>query len=168
MKTKNSFSSIFACLNLILALMLPSCSGESITYTGKQQDGVSYSFDNDKSEATATGYYVQDGKILTDIVLPEYIEAGNEQFKVISIADRAFVGGPFVSVTVGGNVRTIGNEAFADCDDIKTVNLEGKKLPLLPENAFDKTVYDNARLIIGTGIDVKGTGWEKFANVSDK
>lgn len=168
MKTKNSFHLISAFLGMMLAFVLSSCAGESITYTGKQQDGVSYSFDNDKSEAIATGYYVEDGKVVTDIVLPEYVEAGKEQFKVVGIADRAFVGGPFVSLTLGGNVRSIGNQAFADCNDIRTVRLHGERLPLLPENAFEQTVYDNARLIVSSGVDVKGTGWEKFANVSDK
>lgn len=168
MKTKNSFHLISAFMGIMLAFVLSSCAGESITYTGTQQDGVSYSFDNDKSEAIATGYYVKDGKVVTDIVLPEYVEAGKEQFKVVGIADRAFVGGPFVSLTVCGNVRSIGNQAFADCNDIRTVRLQGERLPLLPENAFEQTVYDNARLIVNSGVDVKGTGWEKFANVSDK
>lgn len=172
MKTKNFFSAIFAYPYLMLTLMLTftSCASEELKtyFTSKNQDGVSYSLDNDKFEATAYGYYVKDGIIIKEIVLPAEVEAGSDKFNVVAVADRAFADGPWVSVTIGKNVRTLGYGAFVDCNDIKTVKLEGTQLPLLPENAFEQTVYDNAKLIVSDGVDVTGTGWEKFVNVSDK
>ncbi len=166
MNNNISFSAILSFLTIMLASMLTSCSGESITVIGKNLDGVSYSFNNDKFEATATGYYVKDGEVFKEIILPADVEAGGEVFKVVVVADRAFVDGPWVSVEFGVNMRTIGSEAFKNCKDIKIVRIQGNTLPTLPENAFDPEVYENATLLIHSGVNVDATPWKKFISIS--
>ncbi len=166
MNKKISFSALLALITIMLASMLTSCAGESITYPGISRDGVTYSFDNDKFEATAIGYYVNDGVVIKEIVLPAEVEAGRDLFKVVAVADRAFVDGPVVSVEFGGNMRTIGNEAFKNCKDIKTIRIQGNTLPTLPENAFEPEVYENATLFIPSSVNIENTPWKKFTSIS--
>ncbi len=165
MKGKFAFNALSLFASIILAAVMISCAGERLTFPGTREKGVTYEFNNEKSEATVTGYYVNDGVIIKNLEIPTEITVGKDRYKVVAIADKAFVGGPWESVVLGANIRTIGNKAFENCVDIKIIRIEGNTPPVLPKDAFDSSVYESATLFVNTGINLEGTNWENFTNL---
>ena len=74
-------------------------------------DGLDYSLDTEKSEATVTG-----GDDEGDIVIPKSVEYEGSSFLVTSIGDRAFYWcSSLTSITIPEGVTSIGNSAFIFC-----------------------------------------------------
>lgn len=163
MKTSSIFTTVISIAVALISFIMQGCAGEEIRVAAINQDGVHYEIEN--NEAIATGYIIENGDLKNYLNFPEKIVSYNLSFNVVAVADRAFIGGQWQSVTFGVNIRSIGEEAFAGCKNIIAVRPEGDFLPSLPENAFDQEVYENAYLLINQGVDVKGTVWDKFINV---
>ena len=62
-----------------------------------------------------------------DLVIPN---------SVTTIGENAFRGNGFTSITIGGNVESLGNQAFYDCSSISLLYCLVETLPALGENAF--------------------------------
>ena len=62
-----------------------------------------------------------------DLVIPN---------SVTTIGENAFRGNGFTSITIGGNVESIGNQAFYDCSSINLLYCLVETLPALGENVF--------------------------------
>lgn len=160
------FNSLVANIFVIMLVVVSSCAGEDFFPGGTTVEGVSYRFDNSTKEATATGYVVVNGKLLTNISLPDQLTSANLAYKVTAIGDLAFAGASACeSVEIGANVRTIGEMAFSGCTAIKVIKIEGSIAPLLPEDAFEQKVYDSATLILPRGCDITSSNWLKFTNI---
>ena len=56
-----------------------------------------------------------------DIVIPDVVTYGNEEYKVTGIDDYTFKGNEITSVVIGKNVKLIGQEAFNGCTLVKSV-----------------------------------------------
>ena len=86
-------------------------------------------------------------KNLTEVIFPNnLISIGNKAFcgtrltsvvipnTVISIGEDAFsYNNDLLSVDLGSSVKTIGNNAFRDCQKLKTLNMSNVKLETVPE-----------------------------------
>lgn len=163
---KSNISNIIASVTVILiGLMLGSCSGEEIIVLSSTVDNIIYNFDNQKNEATATGYTVDNGIIKTNITIPATVTCANTVYDVTGVAKQAFAHGGWESVSIGENVRSIGEGAFSDCDRINTVRLCGLTAPSVSANSFDQAVYENATLIIEKSLDIEDTHWALFKNI---
>lgn len=163
MKISNVFTAIVSTIIVSIAVIMSGCAGEELRYSAINYGGVHYEIEN--NEATATGYLVENGEVKKSLSLPDKIVASNLSFKVVAVADKAFVGGQWETVTLGANVRSVGEQAFSGCDNLIGICFEGSIPPSLPENAFDPEVYDNAKLVIYSGVDIEGTTWSKFRDI---
>ncbi|MDE5758595.1 MAG: leucine-rich repeat domain-containing protein [Allobaculum sp.] len=161
MKANFSLSMVLVSVLAILS----SCSGVWITFLWSEQDGVSYELASDADEATAVGYYVRNGKLGKNIVLPPELEANDKTYKVVAVKDSAFIDGPWEKVVFGSNIRSIGRAAFGNCESIRSVRIDGSVLPELSESAFEDNVYEEATLYINPGVDVSGSAWARFSTV---
>lgn len=55
--------------------------------------------------------------------IPKTVAIGGKSFKITSIADNALKKSKATSVTIGGNVKTIGNSAFENCSKLTKVTV---------------------------------------------
>lgn len=81
----------------------------------------------DRGTVMITGY-VGDK---TDVVIPKRLRAK----KVVSIDEKAFEESNIVSVEIGGNVKTVGKNAFKNCKSLKSVKINDG-VRSLGESAF--------------------------------
>ena len=70
------------------------------------------------------------------VMIPGTVKIGGKSFKVTSIANNALKGTAVTSVTVGKNVKTIGNSAFQKCSKLKKITVKGTALKKVGKNAF--------------------------------
>lgn len=146
--------------------MLSSCAGETFHEIIIEPTYVMFRFDNATHDATAYGYKFSNGEVVKDLKLPAEIKVVDATYKVSTISERAFASGPWTSVTLGANINTIGKQAFSDCNDIKIVKVECTTLPTITEDVFPQTVYESATLLISSSLDLSGTPWANFSNIT--
>lgn len=163
MKISNVFTAIVSTIIVSIAVIMSGCAGEELRYSAINYGGVHYEIEN--NEATATGYLIENGEVKKSLSLPDKIVASNLSFKVVAVADKAFVGGQWETVTLGANVRSVGNEAFSGCKNLIGICFEGSIPPSLPENAFDPETYRLAILCIPVGCNIISSNWLKFRNI---
>ena len=153
-------------MSAFIGTALQSCSGESIVFLQINENNILYALDNDNYEATATGYFVKDGKLIDRLDILDDVTAANLTYRVVGIADRAFVNVPCQMVSIGINVKVIGSGAFSGCSDIATVVINGTSVPLIHDDSFDKNTYENAILMVPNGCSIEGTPWQSFSHIS--
>lgn len=164
---KTTVSNIIATVTVILiGIMLASCASEELFFSSDTVDNVIYNLDRQAKEATAIGYKVVSGTINPDVTIPGTITSINITYHITAIAPQALAHGSWESVTIGENVRVIGESAFADCSLITTIRLRGLIAPAVSEDSFDPEVYDNATLVIEKSLDIEGTPWTQFKNIT--
>ena len=71
---------------------------------------------------------IQKGKGSGNVSVPNRIRKNNKNFKVVSIADKAFYKSKIKSVTIGSKVKNLGANSFAYCKRLKRVVFKGKIL----------------------------------------
>lgn len=71
---------------------------------------------------------IQRGRGSGNVNVPNRIKKNNKNFKVISIADKAFYKSKIKSVTIGSEVKNLGANSFAYCKKLKRVVFKGKTL----------------------------------------
>jgi len=162
MKTNSVVATVVAILVIIL---LQACAGESLTITSTTVDNITYFLDNEKAEATATGYVIKDGSVNKRLLLPNEIEAVNTHFTVTSVSDGAFINGPWESVEICSSIKSLGSKAFAGCNGIEAVTLYGTIAPTINDDTFDKETYQNAILVIRRDCNIEGSHWLNFTNI---
>ena len=107
-------------------------------------------------------------KKTTKVSIPQTVKIGGKNFKVTSIADGALKKTKIVSVSIGNNVKLIGNSAFENCSrltkvtagtstfkigknafknckKLKNINIKSTKLRIVGANAL-KGVWANAKI----------------------
>ena len=75
-------------------------------------------------------YYDQPVNLKTkSVVIPATVKINGVTYKVIGISDRAFKNNKTISkVTIGSNIKSIGNDVFNGCKKLKTVIIKSTKL----------------------------------------
>ena len=112
---------------------------------------MGYSFDKNKVkyivmyEKKKPVLYVMDAKKAKGSVkIPDTIQLYGKKYEVYGIAPEAFKNNKKIkSVTIGKNVRKIGEKAFYNCKKLDRVNIQTKKLTKIGSKAF----YRNARTL---------------------
>lgn len=86
---------------------------------------LSYNLDNDSLTAEVSGMV----GTLTEVVIPNTIEAnGGKVYKVTSVAQSAFYAKTSItSLTIPASIKTIGNDAFRNVNNLKTLYIEDLK-----------------------------------------
>ncbi len=82
---------------------------------------------------------VQKNTALTEIVVPDTITLGKNSYKVTSVAASAFKNfKKATTATIGKNVATIGDSAFAGCVKLKKITIKSTVLKSIGKKAFQK------------------------------
>lgn len=82
------------------------------------------------------------------ITIPATIELDGVSYKITGIADRALKGKKELKkITIGKNVKTIGQGAFNGCENLKKIIMESAKLSQIGDYAW-KGIHPAARLIV--------------------
>ena len=80
------------------------------------------------------------------VVIPKTVKIGGKTFKVTSVAKKAlYKKAKVTSVTISGNVKTIGAYAFTGCKKLSTITINTTKLKSVGKNAF-KGIKTNAKI----------------------
>ena len=106
--------------------------------------GLKYKLNHKKKTAVVTGAVK---KTAAKITIPKTVKANGLTYTVTEIGKEAFKGlKKLTEVTIGANVRKIGNDAFRSCAKLKTINIKTKHLTTastVGSNAF-KGIYSKA------------------------
>ncbi len=125
-----NFKIILVCLILVLPVSLLA---EKVTV---YQTPLRYTIDTETNTAEVSGQGLNTLKI-HNLEIPDYIDYNNQQIPVTSIRNRAFAQFRFSgSLTIGNNVTSIGEAAFASCDGFTGSLTIGNSVTTIGENAF--------------------------------
>ncbi|MBE5844159.1 MAG: hypothetical protein E7302_08250 [Butyrivibrio sp.] len=115
----------------------------TIAYPKKTEltiDGIKYKITNAKNgkgEVTVTGFASEKSKV-QKLVIGDAIKVGGFNYNITSIEKKAFTGNKnLTEVTIGKNVKTIGEKAFYDCKKLKKVVVKSKFLKKVNKKAFE-------------------------------
>ena len=110
--TRNRSRVSLALLASIIAAVFVATPAHAAWSVATNAGGITYVGDDTDvaAGATVTGY---DGSAGTDITIPDTIDILGDTFDVTAVRYDAFIGDGLTSVTIGSNVRTIGDSAFA-------------------------------------------------------
>ncbi|MCD7709196.1 MAG: leucine-rich repeat domain-containing protein [Clostridiales bacterium] len=98
------------------------------------------------STANNTVKFVSYSGTASKATIPATVTYGGTKYKVTAIAANAFSGNKNItSVTIGKNVKKIGNKAFKGCKKLKTVKINSTKLTSVGKNAF-KGISSSAKI----------------------
>lgn len=125
---------------------------------GVEDHTLAYSFDYENMTVTVVGF--EEGQDVADVEIPETVSYDGYTFNVTSIGNSAFRETILSSIVIPECVTSIGSGAFANCLDLKTVNLP-KNLTKIEGLLFE---YCSSldKIIIPDG--VTEIGWGAFRN----
>lgn len=141
--------SVLLCALMIVAVMvIPATATTSYTFPkaaetfnltdGKDPNGVSYTIANGKATVGVNTYsdscssgYTGNGAV----TIPEYVKDSKGTYPVTAVGRNAFNGSAVTSVVIGNNVETIGEMAFAGCEELTNV-VFGEKVKTVSGLAF--------------------------------
>ena len=131
-------------------------------------DGISY-----KTTSSLQPYTVEIEKnnYSGNVVIPESVIHNDITYSVTSIGRMAFSGCSQVeSVTIPGNVMTIKDNAFMDCDNLSCITMKSTTPPIVYNTSFSAYAYLGATLYVPSGSAEsykKATGWKNFVNIEE-
>ncbi|MGN0224354.1 MAG: leucine-rich repeat protein [Muribaculaceae bacterium] len=88
-----------------------------------------------------------------------------------SIAARTYAGTAITAIDLPAAIKSIGDEAFADCNALTAVTVNTIYPLEIAENVFSTAAYQNATLTVPYGYTADyaaATGWGNFVNVAEK
>lgn len=87
------------------------------------------------------------------------------------IADRTYAGTAIAAIDLPASIKSIGEEAFADCNALTAVTVNTIYPLEITENVFSTAAYQNATLTVPYGYTADyaaATGWANFVNVAEQ
>lgn len=103
-------------------------------------DGLAYKVTNPKSgkgTVTVTGFSSDKSKAKT-VTIGDTIKYGGFTYKITAISKNAFAENKkLTQVTLGKNIQTIGEKAFYNCKELKTVVIKSTGLKKVKKKAFE-------------------------------
>lgn len=150
-----------------LTLMLCSCAGESVKYSGFTIDGIGYSIieNTKKVEVSRINEMVNEKGIIT---IPRNVNFGNSDYTVIGIRKVAFFDcTSLTDLYLPESLEYIGNAAFSGCN-IKYIYCNAVEPPTIEEKTFDDVTYNTATLYVPSLSKYKQEkGWIYFKNIKE-
>ena len=109
-------------------------------------EGITYTLNDDNKTAVVSGHT---DALPNEIVIPETVRSGEEEYTVTSIGDSAFEScGQRTSVTIPASVTSIDDSAFYLCGELTTVTFkDGSLLTSIGDSAFE-SCYNLADITI--------------------
>ena len=88
---------------------------------------------------------------------------------ITSIEEKTFLAAGLTSITIPNTVKSIGNNAFAECPALNSVTLKGGTPPTINIDSWPGTFSDtplNAIYVPANSVETykKADGWNKFAD----
>lgn len=112
----------------------PASAGKTLT-----KGTVTYQVVSAKVQNPTVMYVSNSNTTLTHITIPTTVTISNVTYKVVSVAEKAFYGNQnLTTLTIGANVTTIEQYAFAKCPKLKKITIKSKKLSVMEKRAFYK------------------------------
>ncbi len=109
--------------------------------------------------------------VIGKVIRPSRAAGGDSDLNFATVDSRAFDGCVAMKdVTIGANVKAIGDSAFINCRQIATVNSYAMFAPEIDALTFEPEIQDNATLHVPEGYKDVYEGhefWSAFANVVD-
>ena len=116
-----------------------------------------------ETEATLLGYE-SDGEEPKHLTIPDAITYEGNSYVISEIAELAFAGSEIMeTVTIGGNIQTIGDYAFSECEALETIQIPAQ-VKTIGQGAFSgdeeltinlqegsSYTYENGLLIVNDG-----------------
>lgn len=132
---KNSYAQVYA-------------KEKKIPFTAQGMSKISAGAYNYKFTGTSEVAFagIKSGKNVKAVIIPASVKIGGKSFKVTSVASKALQkNAKITSVTVGTNVKTIGENAFNGCKKLKSITIKSTKLKKAGKNAF-KGISQTAKI----------------------
>lgn len=108
-----------------------------------------------ETETVFLEYVMPSNAATATIVIPEDIEADDDLYEVIKVADNAFLNNKAVkNLVISDGVRSIGSNAFKGCSKLTTVTM-GQDLQLIGTSAFEGC-SKLKNLTLGKGVSTIG------------
>ena len=127
--------------------------GDTISATDTKGNEVGYRI----TGSSTVSYTIKetDGKA---VIVPNTVTINDTTYRVTRIQNGAMKGNDSIKkVVIGDNVRVIGAKAFANCDSLKNIVIDGENLSKIGNKAF-KGIAKNATIrVTGTKSEFKAT-----------
>lgn len=141
-------------LLLLVSLAITSVSFAQTTFT---YNNINYTITD------ATNFYVEvsnNPSASGNIIIPETVNDGAQNYTVTSIGNDAFVNSSLTSITIPNSVTTIGNSAFWGCTGLTSITIPNS-VTSIGNGAFSDC-YGLTSATIGDAVTTIGDG--AFAN----
>lgn len=123
-----------------------------------------------------TAYYIIDNKtseftgLLSknkkNVIIPSTVDFNGVSYKITSVAKNALKGNKKVaSLTVGSNIKTIGDQAFSDCTTLKNITI-GKNTSSIGKKAFYNCKKVNTIIIKTNKLNKNSIGKNAFTKIN--
>ena len=137
--------------DVVLTTDTDMVKGDSVSVADTKGNEVSYTI----TGSSTVSYNVEDtyGK---KVIVPNTVTINDATYRVTKIEAGALKDNDEITrVVIGENVKTIGAKAFANCDSLKTITVDGSVLKTVGKKAF-KGISKNATIkVSGTKKQVK-------------
>lgn len=95
-----------------------------------------------------------------DLIIPSIVEYNTKGYNIIGINDNAFKGASKLhSIVIPGCISSISNDAFSDCNGLKSVIIEYNENPLIVGNKSKLYLSSSIPYPNATTVDEKRTGF---------
>lgn len=133
-------------LSILLMLFPIAAFSDNVEF-----DGIVYSLNKDKKEASVKTHILEAGNNSGIIVIPQSVEVSGVAYKVTSIDSEAFKEcSTLTSITIPASVSQIGESVFLGCDKLSTIIVDKSNL------SFDSRYDCNAIIETATNTLIIG------------
>lgn len=82
------------------------------------------------------------------VVIPESVDFEDKEYRVAGLADNAFINNTITLIDLPKTIGYIGFNAFSGCSVLSDIACRAQLPPLLQDNSFDSSTYNDASLYV--------------------